>query len=74
MTLNVSVKDAASLMEVGEMFVRMGLRKQRLPIGSAVLVNDNSERWRYHISAGLLAKYLGITIPELEKMLEALNG
>lgn len=53
---NISVKEAAKLMEKSEMFVRIGLREGTLPIGTAI---KTSSKYTYHISPKLLKEYLG---------------
>ena len=52
----ISVKEAASLLGVSQQFVRIGMQRGELPIGSAVKM---SSKWTYHISLYLLEKYLG---------------
>lgn len=53
---NVSVKEAAKKLGIGETHVRMGLQQRTLPIGSATKISN--KRWVYHISAGLLEEYI----------------
>ena len=53
---NVSIKEAARLMNKSEMFVRIGLHRGLLPIGVAV---QTSSKYTYHISPKLLKDYLG---------------
>ncbi|SDL19330.1 hypothetical protein [Natronincola ferrireducens] len=55
---NISVKEAAEIMGKSQQFVRVGLQRQLLPIGTAVKL---SSKWTYHISPKLLAEYMGIT-------------
>lgn len=52
----VKIKDAAALLGVSEHFVRLGMQRGELPIGSAVKM---SSRWTYHISPHLLEQYTG---------------
>lgn len=52
----VSVKETASLLGVSQQFVRIGMQRGWLPIGSCVKM---SSKWTYHISPYLLEKYLG---------------
>lgn len=56
----VKVKDAASAMGVSEQFVRIGMQRGNLPIGSCVKL---SGKWTYHISPYLLEQYLGKKMP-----------
>lgn len=54
--LNVSVAEAARILGKSEQFVRIGLQRKILPIGTAVKM---SSRWTYHISPKLLQEYVG---------------
>lgn len=56
MTGRVKVSEAAALMGVSEQFVRVGLQRGLLPIGTAVKL---STKWTYYISGKLLAEYIG---------------
>lgn len=53
---NVTVKDAAKILGKSEQFVRIGLQRGLLPIGTAVKM---SSIWTYHISSKLLEEYIG---------------
>lgn len=53
---NISVKEAAKLMGKSEMFVRIGLQRGLLPIGTAVKM---SSKYTYYISPKLLEEYIG---------------
>ncbi len=53
---NISVKEAAKLMGKSEMFVRIGLQRDILPIGNAVKL---SSKYTYYISPKLLEEYIG---------------
>lgn len=53
---NISVKEAAEILGVSQQFVRIGLQRGVLPIGTAVKM---SSRWTYHISPKLLEEYVG---------------
>lgn len=55
---NISVKDTALIMGKSEMFVRIGLQRGILPIGTAVQM-PNSTRYSYYISPKLLEEFLG---------------
>ncbi len=55
---NITIKEAAKLMNKSEMFVRIGLQRNLLPIGTAIKMNESS-RYTYHISPKLLKEYLG---------------
>lgn len=56
MTGRVKVSEAAALMGVSEQFVRVGLQRGLLPIGTAVKL---STKWTYYISGKLLVEYIG---------------
>lgn len=56
----VSVKQAASLLGVSEQYIRLGLQRGELPIGSCVKL---STKWTYHISPFLLQQYAGLKMP-----------
>lgn len=57
--LNIKVSDAARILGKSEQFVRVGLQRNILPIGTAVQM---SSKWTYHISPKLLEEYTGIKI------------
>ncbi len=56
MSNNVSVKEAAEILGKSYQFVRIGLQRQLLPIGTAIKM---SSKWTYHISRKLLIDYIG---------------
>lgn len=53
--MKVTVSEAAKLLGVSSQFVRLGLQRGELPIGSAVKM---SSVYTYHISPQLLDKYI----------------
>ena len=53
---NISVKEAAEKMNVSQQFVRIGMQRGQLPIGTAVKM---SSKWTYHISPKLFHEYTG---------------
>ena len=57
--LNIKVADAARILGKSEQFVRIGLQRNLLPIGTAVKM---SSRWTYHISPKLLDEYIGAQV------------
>lgn len=63
MAVNIKVSDAARILGKSEQFVRVGLQRNILPIGTAVQL---SSRWTYHISPKLLEEYSGV---EIEKQI-----
>ena len=52
----MKVSEAAKLLGKSEQFIRLGLQRQVLPIGTAV---KTSSKWSYHISDKLLKDYVG---------------
>ena len=54
---NITVKKAAEMMGKSEQFIRIGLRNNRLPFGTAVKL---STQWTYHISPQLFYEYIGL--------------
>ncbi len=56
MAQNISVKEAAQIMGVSQQFVRIGMQRGQLPIGTAVKL---SSIWTYHISPKLFYEYIG---------------
>lgn len=56
MKQRISVKEAAEVLGVSPQFVRIGMQRGLLPIGTAVKM---SSRWTYHISPKLLEEYVG---------------
>ena len=60
---NVTVREAALLMNVGPQFVRVGIQQGVLPFGTAVKISG--ERYTYYISPGKLAEYVGISTEAL---------
>lgn len=55
--LNVSVTQAAEILGKSPQFIRIGLQRELLPIGTAVKM---SSIWTYHISPKLLEEYVGL--------------
>jgi hypothetical protein len=53
---NISVKEAAEILGKSQQFIRIGLQRQLLPIGTAIKL---SSKWTYHISRKLLEDYIG---------------
>lgn len=59
----VSVKRAAELMGKSCQFIRIGLQRNLLPIGTAVETRPG--RYSYYISPKLLSDYTGISKEQL---------
>ena len=55
----IRVADVAKLMGCSEQFIRVGMQRGQLPIGTAVKLR----RWVYYISKPMLEAYLGKKIP-----------
>ena len=53
----VSVAEAARRMGKSQLFVREGMKRGLLPIGTAMQM-PGSTKWSFHISPGLLEEYL----------------
>ncbi|MGM9543789.1 MAG: hypothetical protein ACI3T9_02270 [Romboutsia timonensis] len=53
----VTVLEASKLMGVSQQYIRIGLQKGVLPIGTAVQLSG--KKWTYHISPVLLKNYIG---------------
>lgn len=58
MNQNVTVAETARILGKSEQFVRIGLQRQLLPIGTALQMSE-SGRWNYHISRKKLEEYIG---------------
>ena len=62
----IKVTEAAALLHVSDQFVRIGMQRGILPIGTALKM---STKWTYQISEKLLAEYSGADVAaELEQM------
>lgn len=57
MNNRTTVLEASKIMEVSQQYIRIGLQRGILPIGTAVQISG--KKWTYHISKGLLEKYIG---------------
>lgn len=51
----IKVTDAAKIMGVTPMFVRLGLRQKQLPFGTAVKMK---KRWAYYINPERFIRYI----------------
>ena len=51
----IKVTEAAALLHVSDQFVRIGMQRGILPIGTALKM---STKWTYHISAAVLCQQL----------------
>lgn len=62
-TACISIKEAAEIMGKSQQFIRIGLQRGTLPIGSAVQM---SSQWTYYISPKKFYEYTGIREANLE--------
>lgn len=58
-TGKITVVEAAKILHVSDQFVRIGMQRNVLPIGTALKM---SSKWTYQISEKLLAQYSGADI------------
>lgn len=71
-TGKIKVTEAAAVLRVSDQFVRIGLQRGILPIGTAIKM---SSKWTYQISPKLLEDYSGADIDrELERIRGKENG
>lgn len=66
-TGKIRVTEAAAVLHVSDQFVRIGMQRGILPIGTALKM---STKWTYQISPKLLAEYSGA---DIEKELKAIR-
>lgn len=66
--MRVKVKEAADILGTSQEYIRLGLQKGVLPIGTAVKM---SSVWTYHISPKLLEDYSGV---DVEKTIHKMRG
>jgi len=64
MPKNITVKQASKEMGKSEQFIRIGLRTNRLPFGSAVLI---STHWTYYISPTRFYDFVGKEVVRKKK-------
>ena len=64
----IKVTEAAAVLHVSDQYVRIGLQRGILPIGTAIKM---SSKWTYQISPKMLADYSGAEIgKELKRIRE----
>lgn len=67
-TGKITVVEAAKILHVSDQFVRIGMQRNVLPIGTALKM---SSKWTYQISEKLLTKYSGADVAaELKRIRE----
>lgn len=54
---NIPIRIVAQILGKNEQWVRLGLQRQQLPIGTAILTGT---QWSYHVSYELLKNYVGV--------------
>jgi glutamate/tyrosine decarboxylase-like PLP-dependent enzyme len=59
---NITIKQAAKIMNKSEMFIRIGLQRGSLKFGTAEKI---SSKYSYHISPMKFCEYMGIDLEEL---------
>jgi hypothetical protein len=55
---NVSIKEAAEMLNVSQQFLRVALQQNKFDFGTAIKMNDSSSKYTYYISRQQLLKYL----------------
>lgn len=68
----MTIKEAATIMGASEQFVRTCINQGRLDIGASAKLG-NSGRHTYVIVQSKFAKFMGITLEELERRLNAIR-
>lgn len=64
----VPIDAAAAALNVTEAFIRVGMQKGKLPIGSCFKMDDGSSKTVYYISPKLLYEYSGFAYgPSIKK-------
>lgn len=62
----ITVAEAAAIIHKSQQFVRIGMQRNVLPIGTALKM---SSKWTYNITAGKLAEYTGADVEaELQRI------
>ncbi|RNM30675.1 hypothetical protein EDX97_07805 [Absicoccus porci] len=70
--MRITVMEASDLLDVSPDFLRIALQQEKLPIGIAIKIRG-STRFKYFINPADLAKYMHISLKELEKRKERLH-
>ena len=65
--MKISVSETAKLLHVPEQFVRVGIQTRRLDFGDCAKLGKEKQKYYYLIVPNKLAKYLGISMEELER-------
>ena len=70
--MRITVNEMADLLERSPEFIRVALQQKALPLGIAIRMHG-STRYTYYINPQYLAKYMNISLKELEKRKERLH-
>lgn len=68
--MRVKIADAARILDMPKQAVRIGLQREKLPIGYAVQKTARS-KWAYYINPTQLAAYAGLSMQELKEAVAA---
>lgn len=68
--MRVKIADAARILDMPKQAIRIGLQREKLPIGYAVQ-RTASSKWAYYINPVQLASYAGLSLHELKKAVAA---
>ena len=60
----ITTAKAAELMGKSALFVREGMRRGELPIGTAIQI-EGSSKWSFYVSPPMLAAYMGMNTADL---------
>jgi hypothetical protein len=55
---NVSIKEAAEMLNVSQQFLRVALQQNKFDFGTAIKMNDSSSKYTYYISRKKLSEFL----------------
>lgn len=64
--MRLKIADAARILDMPKQAVRIGLQREKLPIGYAVQ-RTASSKWAYYINPVQLAAYAGLSLQDLKK-------
>lgn len=70
--MNISIKEAARLMDKAPQFVRIGLQRGLLPFGTAI--KNPGGRYSYYISPEKFEEYTGIKLETKKENINATNN
>lgn len=64
--MRLKIADAARILDMPKQAIRIGLQREKLPIGYAVQ-RTASSKWAYYINPVQLASYAGLSLQDLKK-------